>query len=345
MSAQTASRLVRAVAPGEVRAVALDAADRPFHLFLERWGGVGEAAPYDSQHTARIRAFADDLNGAFIELDSGEEAFLRLKTKDGLTEGGAINVIVAAAARDGKLARVTRTDAVPEQSSAWARWVSRVSAGAALEIETNDDLVDAAFEDALATSVTLPGGGRLHIERTRALTAVDMDTAGRQGKGSAGARALSINKDAVVELARHASLKGLGGLLVLDCVGPLNKGAAEQVQRAAYAAFERFGCADYKVLKPSSLGLLQISLPWRDCPLADRLARDPDETDLLAQFRAVQRDGRANPATLYEVELSKTAWRAYQKRRKEADDALSETMSGRVTLSARETGESRIKKR
>lgn len=342
MSMAAGIRIIRSESPGEVRAVAIGADGRAFQLFMERWQGAFAPAAFGTFHRGRIRAFADDLKGAFLSLDSGEEAFLRLKSRDGLTEGTRLSVRVASAARAGKLARVTRSDLDGDRFDAWSIWMERVAGKGDHPIETDHGLVDAAFEDALAPSVTLPGGGRLHCDRTRALTAFDVDTAGRHGKGSAGARALSVNKDAAIELARQAALRGLGGLLALDCVDPLNTAAQDQIQRTAQQAFTNYRVPGAKVLKPSAFGLLQASVPWRDSPLSDRLAADPDETELLSAFRSAAREARADPARLFGLELSKSAGRAYQKRRVEADAALTDQLNGRLTVRMGESYKSRI---
>ena len=74
-------------APGETRAVATDLAGRPTHLFSQRWSGRGERARFGDVMNDRLRTFADRVQGACVGLASGEEAFLRLKSRDGLTEG------------------------------------------------------------------------------------------------------------------------------------------------------------------------------------------------------------------------------------------------------------------
>lgn len=345
MTAHTASKIVRHEAPGEVRAAVLDPDGRPFRLFALRWRGVGEPARYGGTYTARLRKFADELCGAFLELDSGEEAFLRLKSRRDVTEGMALNVRVESEARQGKLARVMRVAEVSEHSDPFEHWCSQVSPGARCEIYADRDAVNAAFEEAFSKSVTLFGGGHLHIDRTRALTAFDLDTAGRAEKGSAGARALSINRDAAAEMARQVSLRNLGGNLVLDCVGPLNKKSGDLIREAARAAFLNYGIADVNVLRPSPLGLLEASAPWRSAPVEDLLAARPAETALLDQFRDVQRAAQANPTALYRLELSKSEWSAYLQKRGEADAALQTHLGGRITLAPSETDESRIQKR
>ncbi len=345
MNALKLSKIARLDAPGEIRAAALNEAGQACQLFLERWSGVGAPARAGTVHDARLRAFTDTIGGAFLELDSGEETFLRLKTRGQLTEGAHLTVQIASEARADKLARVIQADAEATPVEAWAAWCAQFADDETLPIEHDADRVEAAFDEALSASVTLPGGGQLHIDRTRALTAIDIDTSGRVQKGSAGARALSLNLGAVREAARQVQLRGLGGNLVLDCIDPVNKAAGEKIQAAAIQAFENLGYSGVKVLRPSPLGLLEMSVPWREAPLADRLGANPGETELLDLFRTAQRDAKANPTGLYRLALSKSARHAYLDRRSEADTALNEAFGGRVSVSDTEAEASKVEKR
>lgn len=345
MSEVTGFRLIKHDAPGERRAVLLDADGRACRLFLLRWNGKGERARVGSVHHARVRTLTETLAGAFVELESGEEAFLRLKSRDGLTEGTKICVEIVSEARDDKLARVSQSDRDPESYNAWDVWRSNIGIGTDLEGREDPDEVAAAFDEALVASFTLPGGGQLHIDRTRALTAFDIDTAGRVQKGSAGARALSINKTAVTALARHVALRNLGGNLILDCLGPLNRSANTQLRSAAIKAFEFYGLSDARILAPSPLGMMEMSVPWRETPLASRLESDPGETELLDLFKNVQREASANPTGLFELALSKAAHAAYLRRRIEADAELTRFFGGRVTISPAEAELSKVQKR
>lgn len=339
------SKIIRHDAPGELRAALLDQDGRPCRLFLERWDGLGAPAPLGSGHTARLKAFADAIGGAFLELESGEEVFLRLKTRDGVTEGARLTVKIASEARQGKLARAVRMDTDTDEIIAWALWRSQISGVDGLPEDQDREGVAAAFEEALLPSVTLLGGGQLHIDRTRALTAFDLDTSGRIQNGSAGARALAINKDGVNEMARQISLRGLGGNLVLDCVEPLNKAAGETIRATAQQAFERFDLAGLKVLRPSSLGMMEATMPWRTTPIEDRLSADPGETELLDLFREAARAAAANPAGLFQLELSNSARQAYLDRRTVANAALTQHFGGRVAISATEAKTSKVQKR
>lgn len=318
--------------PGEFRAVAADADQRPVSLFTERWSGVAGRARFGAVKEARLRAFADQLRGAFCELPSGEEVFLRLKSRDGLTEGMAFNVEVASEARREKLARVAQTDKPLNQLSAYQVWRRELGLDDAFAETENREAVESAVDDALSPTVMLPGGGWLHMDRTRALTAIDIDTAGRVGKGSAAARALSINREAAQELARQIRLRGLGGLFVLDCVSPLNAETSTRVKDATMRAFDLYGLPDGRVLKPSPLGLLEASVSWRYMPVEDERGVNPAETELIDLLREVQRAALATPVKFYNLSLSGRVWQAYLSRKSETDQALHAEFGGRVSV-------------
>mgnify|MGYP001793444197 FL=1 len=175
--------------------------------------------------------------------------------------------------------------------------------------------------------------------------AFDIDTAGRKGRGSAGARALALNRDAAREMARQVSLRGLGGNLVLDCVGPLNAAARNEIHSTTLNALKAIGLVAPKVLKPSPIDLLQASIPWRVQPLGDQINSDPSETVLLELLRAAQSEAAANPMKFYELCLGGAVWQAYLARRNDADAAIEAHFGGRLTVSESPGAESRITKR
>ncbi|MBM3522897.1 MAG: hypothetical protein FJX57_08065 [Alphaproteobacteria bacterium] len=94
----------------------------------------------------------------------------------------------------------------------------------------------AGVEEALAASagprVAIPGGGVLTIERTRALIAIDIDSAG----GEAG----SVNRRAIAEIARQLRLRdGLGTILVDFLRGPASQRRALDGAFADAVAIDR----------------------------------------------------------------------------------------------------------
>ena len=69
--------------------------------------------------------------------------------------------------------------------------------------------------EALNRTVELAGGGRIHIEQTRACVAIDVDS----GDLKSGGAVSHLNDAAVVEIARQIRLKNLSGKIVVDFAG------------------------------------------------------------------------------------------------------------------------------
>ena len=267
---------------GQSRAVACDDTGRPVALWLDRWSD-GPHRPHRPRtgdvREARLRKFDPSQGGAFAELAGGSgEAFVRVPPGLGITEGQAVQLRIEAEAREGKLPRAAIVFDTPLHRAGFDDWLRRLPGGPDAAVETvppGSPDVDAAFEDALSPDVQIPGGGRMRIERAAALTAADIDTSGRTGRGSAASRALQVNSAAAAELARQCSLRSLGGLLVLDCVAPLNQDAGRKVRDAFLSAWRRISQRTAKAEPPSVFGLMEASLAWGETPLAERLL---DET-------------------------------------------------------------------
>ncbi|MCC2663934.1 MAG: ribonuclease [Geminicoccaceae bacterium] len=117
---------------------------------------------------------------------------------------------------------------------------------------------------ALEPVVELAGGGRLIIQATAALTAIDVDGAGR--------RPLEVDIEAAAEVARQLRLRRLGGTIVVDFVDLAAKG-----DRARLLATLRAALADdpapVRVWPTSPLGLVELSRKRSGPSLAEQLGR------------------------------------------------------------------------
>lgn len=300
------ARILREQTVGETRWLALDSGDRPAALYVER--SCATPAVLGARLEGRIGKTEPGAGGTFITLPGSDGAFLRADHRQNVafrftsppSEGTRVSVEIVSEARAGKLPRVklVAPDAAPEMAGADA-WRSHLKGGSAARVEDvppGDPVVSAAFEDALRPEVTLPGGGQLYIERTRALTAADIDSAGRAMKGSAGARALSLNREAAAELARQILLRGLGGLVVLDCVSPIAGDGAAKIRAAFTETWDGLTARRAKALPPSALGLMEVSADWWITPLAERMldaAGTPTpETLALEGLRQLEKTAR-----------------------------------------------------
>lgn len=347
------ARIVLNEAPGEKRAAAFDEAGQPVRLFLERWSGSGQPVRTGEIVSARLRQNDARDGGAFFETAGGERIFVRGDMPKGLSEGAETRLEIRAEARHGKLARGAFSKQEPTPSfDAFAAWLDELpgqppTPEAAADAE-DLDAIEAAFDESLSPAVGLMRGGLIRLERTAALIAIDIDSAGRNRKGSAAARALSINKDAVETAARQIALRDWGGLLVIDCLAPLTAEARTQLRDAFLAAFQSVSARKVEALKPSRFGLLEAKIAWGASPIEDRLLDETGQktadTELLDLFRDAARQAAADRTAFFRLTLSPRALRAYNARRNDCDAILNSACSGRVSI-ASGTGEQSVVRR
>lgn len=318
------------------RAIALDSA-APVAAFIDGLALDQGARPGDLL-AARFRAEGPGRGQAFVELETGEEALLTTALPKGTSLGAEIQVTVAAQARADKLATVRTASAkatAPGQHL--ERWRAALpGAASALPFETGNEAreaISAAFDLALSPSVTLPGGGALRITPTPALTALDIDTAGRRGAGEPQARAKAINAVAVEEAARQLSLRRLGGLAVIDCIGPIPKADGPGLKQAFLAAFRAASTRKASALAPSPFGLLEVSLGWRDAPLGELLG-GPQGLAALALL-ALEQTARSQPGAFCHLALPAPAYTSLEARRPAIMTALASLYGARLTVSPR----------
>ena len=71
---------------------------------------------------------------------------------------------------------------------------------------------------ALDRKVWLPSGGSLVIERTEALTVIDVNTGKNVGTSSLEETVYRNNLEAAIEIARQLRLRDIGGIIVIDFI-------------------------------------------------------------------------------------------------------------------------------
>ncbi len=341
------SKIVTHDAPGEFRAAAIDRMGRACRLFDLRQFEEKRLRLGDYVE-ARVRSGLVN-GGLFVETESGAVGYVSKAPMPPPTDGQLVVCQVKAEARYEKEARMAIVASGTAQSAPFKHWVASLPDGSQLPVEDCPELTEMAFEQAQLNSATLPNGGAIHIERTRALIAVDIDTAGRKSSGSVGAKALSINREAAIEAARVIALKDYGGAIVIDCVDPINKAAREQIRKVFVSAFETISNRRIRALTPSALGFLEAAIEWGASPFDDpRRFGEGDgslQTQVLSALRKVERYAEQNGAALVELALPEELFAYYTSVRAECDGVLSDRFGGRVLVQLSEDNRLEIRNR
>ena len=111
---------------------------------------------------------------------------------------------------------------------------------------------------ALDRKVWLPSGGSLVIERTEALTVVDVNTGRNVGRTSLEETVYRNNLEAAEEIARQLRLRDVGGIIVIDFVDMEDKANRDDLMRVFREALSRDKTRT-QVFEVSELGLVQMT--------------------------------------------------------------------------------------
>ena len=118
----------------------------------------------------------------------------------------------------------------------------------------------------LRSDVPLQGGGHMHIEPTRALIAIDVNT----GNDTSPAAGLKANIAALRELSRQLRLRGLGGQILID-FAPFAKKERHILEQVLRGAFRREG-RDVTLAGWTPLGNYELTRKRDRKPLVQVLA-------------------------------------------------------------------------
>ena len=247
---------------------------RPERLMIVRDGDQPQQA-LGARLAARVRRIEHAAGLAFLDIGVEPDAVLNLTPETGrLTEGQALEVEIRTEARGdkGATAHFIGPGQAPVRLLAPGPGLEERLRGhdRTAEIQTGAiarTMADGAQEEALGTIFSLPGGGSIAVETTRALVAVDVDV-GTRGGSDAKRVARAANFAALGAAARILRLKGLGGLVVIDLVGRGHDAPALlSAARAAFGA-DNPGVALGAI---SRFGTLELTIPRRSAPVLDRL--------------------------------------------------------------------------
>ncbi|MGI9345915.1 MAG: ribonuclease E/G [Gammaproteobacteria bacterium] len=114
------------------------------------------------------------------------------------------------------------------------------------------------LKQAQQRSIMLPSGAEIVIDRTEAMTTVDVNSRSAGSQGTFSETALAINLESAEEVARQLQLRDLGGLIVIDFI---DMQEAEHCRKLEERADELFRSDAAHILRTdiSPMGLMEIS--------------------------------------------------------------------------------------
>jgi ribonuclease E len=146
----------------------------------------------------------------------------------------------------------------PHLADRLSRWDSADNAGA------GDDVfaayrIDEQLAKALDRKVWLPSGGSLVIDRTEAMTVVDVNTGKFTGQGGNLEETVTRNNlEAAEEIVRQLRLRDVGGIVVIDFIDMVLESNRELVLRRLLECLAR-DRTKHQVAEVTSLGLVQMT--------------------------------------------------------------------------------------
>jgi ribonuclease E len=118
--------------------------------------------------------------------------------------------------------------------------------------------VDDQLKKALDRKVFLPSGGHLVIDRTEALTVIDVNTGKNVGKSNLEETVFHNNMEAAEEIAKQLRLRDIGGIIVIDFIDMEIKDNRHQVVAGFRQALARDKTRT-QVFDISELGLVEMT--------------------------------------------------------------------------------------
>jgi len=114
------------------------------------------------------------------------------------------------------------------------------------------------IDSALKRTVELPSGGHITIDKTEALTAIDVNTGRFVGKRSLEDTLLKTNLEAAEEAARQLRLRDIGGIIVIDFIDMEDASSKAQLMVRFGQLLER-DRTKTRVTEISRLGLVEMT--------------------------------------------------------------------------------------
>ncbi|WP_134324628.1 Rne/Rng family ribonuclease [Cumulibacter soli] len=137
--------------------------------------------------------------------------------------------------------------------------VDRISQSESQQDVFKEHRIDEQLAKALDRKVWLPSGGSLVIDRTEAMTVIDVNTGKFTGSGGNLEQTVTKNNlEAAEEIVRQLRLRDVGGIVVIDFIDMLLESNRELVLRRLTECLGR-DRTKHQVAEVTSLGLVQMT--------------------------------------------------------------------------------------
>ena len=209
--------------------------------------------------------------------------------------------------------------------------------------------IEAQIDKALDRKVWLKSGGYLVIERTEALTAVDVNTGRYVGKKNQEETILRTNLEAAEEVVRQLRLRNIGGLIIIDFIDMEKAADRQSVYDTLQEVVRQKDKAQTKILKISELGLVEMTrkrtresleqLLCSPCPHCHGIghAKSPETVsyEILRKVQTVSAFPAEASRLVVKTSLSVAAFLSESESR--VLDQIEKTIAKRIVVKAQET--------
>ncbi len=130
--------------------------------------------------------------------------------------------------------------------------------------------LDRWVRQATEPKVHLPSGGELVVQRTEAMTVIDVNSAKQVGAGALDDAVLALNSEAATAIAHQLRLRNVGGLVIVDFVD-MKRAEDKRTLERVFADELARDRARVRVGKLSEFGTVQLTRKRVRESLADRL--------------------------------------------------------------------------
>lgn len=155
-----------------------------------------------------------------------------------------------------------------------------------LKLYENEDVFDlfnvnSQIKKALDKKVWLKSGGYLIIEKTEALTVIDVNTGKFTGNLELEETVYKTNIEACIEICRQLKLRDIGGIIIVDFIDMKNENKKQDIINKLEEGFKK-DKRKTNVHKMTSLGLVEITRKREKEPIDKYYKSDLETKDIMS---------------------------------------------------------------